>query len=270
MRISPVSHVNKTGIYFKSMGLTVSSYKDIYGIERETQHTTGIRNDISLVHLANILKYRFKYFDKVNIMPMNVSDGTEAYAFANAIIRNEGIDTFIQKYSPILASDVIPQIINNYGEKGLIQLYDSEKHLFDGIGFQVLTKVNYEDYKDLIINQIGMPDKLYKLNPEYKKFFKFSIADLQERINTLQDKGNSVISIRNCLRQSFGDTKSAMIILRLINKMDGASLLITGDYDRIKMPKTMSILNEQMVELKHNIWGLKSYDFVKNNVMEFL
>ena len=98
MQILPISQNYKNQTNFKSMGFTFSCYKDIYGIERETQHTTGIRNDISLVHFANILKYRFKFFDKVNVMPMNVSDGTEAYTFANAIIRNEGMDVFKQKY----------------------------------------------------------------------------------------------------------------------------------------------------------------------------
>ncbi len=248
---------------FKSMGFTFTSYKDCYGITRETQNTTGKREDISLQDFADVLKQRFKHFDRVNIMPMNVSDGTEAYLMANAIIRNEGRETFEKKYSPIKASDVMPNVINNYAKNGLLHLYNAEVSEFDGIGMNVLKEVNEADYKDNIIPQLYNPDKLYKLSKEYRKHFDFQVEDLQARIQDLKDEGNSVIAIRNCLKQSFGDTMSSLIIIKLMNIMQGASLLVTGDYDR-NSKLIEQTLKEYFYEIRHNIWGLKEYGRFRN------
>lgn len=254
---------------FGSMGFTFRTYKDCFGINRETQNTTGKRGDVSLEEFANIVKWRFRNFDKVNIMPMNVSDGTEAYLMANAIIRNEGLKVFEEKYSPVLASDIMQEVIDKYAKNGLLHLYNNEIIEFDRLGINALKEVNIKDYQDNIIPQIHIPDKLYKLNDEYRKHFDFQTEDLQSRIYNLKDKGNSVIAIRNCLKQSFGETVSSILIVKLAMKMNGASLLITGDYDRSSkvIEKT---LKEYFVELKHNIWGLREFGFIKNHVAKII
>lgn len=275
MKISDISvnnqyKYNKNANYqchspsFGSMGFTFETYRDCFGITRETQNTTGKRSDVSLDELANIIKWRFKKFDRVNILPMNVSDGTEAYFLANALIRNEGLETFEKKYSPIKASDVTKNVIDNYAKNGLLQLYDNEIIEFNQLGMDdILKEVNKDDYKELMISQVGAPDKLFKLSDEYRKHFDFHVEDLQSRILDLKDEGNSVIGIRNCLKQSFGGTESSILILKLANRMRGASLLITGDYDRT-LPLLGATLNACFVELKHNIWGLKEYGYIKN------
>lgn len=249
---------------FGSMGFTFGTYRDCFGITRETQNTTEKRNDICLEELANIIKWRFKKFDMVKIMPMNVSDGTEAYFLANALIRNEGLETFEKKYSPIQSSDVMHNVIDNYAKNGLLHLYDNELTDFDRIELNnVLKEVDIKDYQDKIIPQMSYPDKLYKLSDEYRKHFDFHVEDLQSRILDLKDEGNSVIGIRNCLKQSFGDTRGSMIIMKLAMKMRGASLLITGDYDR-QAQFINDTLKKFFLELKHNIWGLKDYGYIKN------
>lgn len=265
MKILPITTNNKGSVYkpsFQSLGYTYSSYIDNSGMYRETQNTTGKRGDISLEEFAKIVKWRFREFDTVNIMPMNVSDGTEAYAFANSIIRNEGLENFKNRYR-VIASDIMPRIIYNYPKNGLLHLYDSETSLFDGIGMNVLKEVNPEDYKSKIISQARYPDKLYKLSDEYMRLFSFHVEDLQKRINDLQDEGNSVISIRNCLRQSFGSTDTYFLINKLAEKMRGASLFITGNYDR-EFNFMDKYLKEHFVELSHNIWGLKNYKNFEN------
>lgn len=267
MRVASVNYCSYSPS-FKSMGFTFGTYKDCFGIPRETQNTTGVRSDINLKDFADIIKWRFRNFDKVNIMPMNVSDGTEAYMFANAIIKNEGLDKFKKKYS-IKASDVMPNVINNYAKNGLLHLYDKEVSIFGGIGLDIIKEVNPKDYEDKIVPQASYPDKLYKLNDEYRKLFDFHVEDLQSRIHDLKDKGNSVIAIRNCLKQSFGDTKSSIILLKLCLTMRGASLLVTGDYDR-KCQLINETLKDHFVELAHNIWGLREYGFIKNNFAKMI
>lgn len=260
---------NKYQPSFGSMGFTFGTYRDCFGINRETQNTTGKRGDISLEHFAQIIKLRFKDFDKVNIMLLNVSDGTEGYFLANALIRNEGLDTFTKKYSPIQASDVMPNVINNYAKNGLLHLYNNEISEFDKIGMDVLKEVDIKDYQDKIIPQIDYPDKLFKLSDEYRKHFNFQVEDLQSKIIDLKDKGNSIIAIRNCLRQSFGETQASMILLKLFMKMKGASLLLTGDYDR-KSQLINETLQDHFFEIKHNIWGLKDYGYIKNYLTKLI
>jgi len=249
---------------FGSMGFTFGNYRDCFGINRETQNTTGVRGDINLKEFADIAKWRFRNFDTVNIMPMCVSDGTEAYMFSNAIIRKEGLEKFKSKYC-VTASDVMPNVINNYAKNGLLHLYDNELSMFDGIGIDVLREVNLEDYKDKIIPQDSYPDRLYKLSDEYRKLFNFHVEDLQSRILDLKDEGNSIIPIRNSLRQSFGSITSVSIIYKLKMVMRDASILITGDYDR-KLQFIDTALKDCFVELAHNIWGLREYGYVKNNL----
>ena len=79
---------------FKSMGFTFGTYRDCFGINRETQNPTALRKDINFDDFADITKLRFRNFDTVNIMPMCVSDGMEAYLFSNAIIRK-----FVDNYT---------------------------------------------------------------------------------------------------------------------------------------------------------------------------
>ncbi len=253
---------------FGSMGYSYGEYWDMYGIKRETQHTTQKRGDICLEDFAKLLQKRFEKFDRVNIMPMNVSDGTEAYLFANAIIRNEGLETFKKKYS-IKASDVIAKVIDRYPRSGLLHLYSEEVKEFEGLGIDILEEVNIKDYENKLVRQVIRPNRLFKLSDEYRKYFDFSVADLQKRVEYLNDEGNSVIAIRNCLRQSFGSLQSATIIRILASKMKGASLFITGDYDR-----GLTIIDDTLkscfVELKHNIWGLKGYGRVDSAMSKYL
>lgn len=242
------------------MGFTFTKYNDHFGFPRTTQYSTSRRDDLDYDKAAKIIQKRFKEFDVVNIMPMNVSDGTEAYCLANALIKNEGYDVFEKRYSQIKASDVCPDIINNYGRQGLLHLNNDERYIFNDIDKTILREVNREDYTRFIIPQIGEPEKLYKLNPEYTKHFDFSISDFQTRLPSIKDEGNSIVLIRNCLKQSFGDNFS--FVLKLVNQLEtilkGNSLFITGDYDIKNMPKFREYLKNCFQEIEHNIWELKA------------
>ena len=83
-----------------------------------------------------------------------------------------------------------------------------------------------------------------------------------ERLRNMKDEGNSVVIIRNCLRQSFGDIASSNIVCELDKKLNGASLLVTGDYDREHMPFFMDMLESCFKEIGHNIWGKIDYKYV--------
>ncbi len=237
-------------------------YIDYKGELRSTQPSTVIRKDVNLDRFVDIIKLRFGRFKRVNIMPMCVSDGTEAYAFANAIIRRDGLKNFKKKYR-VIASDVLPEAINNYPQKGLLYLYKKERRIFKGLGIKAI-----EEVKSKPKTKDGR--KLYQLSDEYRNLFEFHVEDLQKRIHDLKDEGNSVIIIRNCLRNNFTyDELECVLFPAIAEKMKGGSILITGNYDR-KVKEIRKALKEDFVELSHNIWGLKKHGIVRNYFTKFL
>lgn len=51
-----------------------------------------------------------------------------------------------------------------------------------------------------------------------------------------------------------------MILLwKLVDKMKGASLLVTGGYDMDRMPYFKSAMQDYFIQLQPNVWGLKDY-----------
>ena len=252
-RIPKQNSVNFTSIYYVQ-----NEYKDCHGVKRETQNSTGKRLDLNYRKLARIIPLRFAKFDRINIMPMNVSDGTEAYFISQPLIEELGTEEFERRISPIVSTDVCGDIIEKYPQKGLVHLFKGEaeelcvhkKPMFKQVPKRYYQKNSFYD---------NIPEALYELKPEYKKYFKFGTQDFQERIANMHDEGNSIVLIRNCLRQSFGDIKSATIVYMLADKLKGASLLITGDYDR-GMPLFESALDDHFVEIDHNIWARRDYN----------
>ena len=246
---------------FGSLDVSFHNYIDDNGIQHETQTSTGIRGDIRLEDFVDTTELRFWGVKTVNIIPMSVSDGTEAYAFANAIIRREGLEKFKRKYR-VIASDVVPSVINNYAQKGLLYLEDKEKRIFKGLGINAL-----EEVKPECITRDGR--RRYQLSDEYRGLFEFHVEDMRKRIRNLEDEGNSIVIIRNSLKDNFPSEQiEHVIISQLAKKMNGRSILITGKYDR-KEKYIREILKEDFVELTHNIWGLKKYGVIRNYLTKF-
>ena len=192
-------------------------------------------------------------------MPMNVSDGTEIYFISQPMIEEFGVEEFEKRIAPILSTDVCGDIIEKYPKRGIVHLFKGEPEelsIFKKPMFSAVCPICYP--KD--IGRSDSPEPLYKLNSKYKKYFQFGTQDFQERLANMHDDGNSIVLIRNCLRQSFGDFKSATIAYKLAEKLKGASLFITGEYDR-GMQLFESALDDNFVEIERNVWGRRDYDF---------
>lgn len=250
---TPNQYQNKPS--FKSIYYQANTYKDRFGVKRETQNSTCKRNDLNYDKLAKIIPLRFKDCDHVNIMPMNVSDGTESYYIFKPLAEEVGLEEFEKKYT-INATDVCRDIIDTYPKRGLVQLFKGEPEELSIYRQPMFNEVPGEQAYKIVGKELEC--KLYELKPEYKKYFNFGVQDFQDRISNLEDKGNSVVVIRNCLRQSFGDLRAATIVYKLADKLKGPSLFITGDYDR-GMPMFESALDDRFVEIEHNVWGLRDY-----------
>ena len=224
---------------FTSIDFQETWYTDSKGIERLTHNDTNRREDLNYANLAKIINERFQDCDNVNIMPMNVSDGTEAYFIFKYLAEEVGLDTFEKKFKKINATDVCENVIEKYPKKGVVKLKEDE-------------------FDELNINGDPMFEKtdgdLYALKPKYKKYFNFETQDFQERLKHLEDNGNSVVIIRNCLRYSFGNFGAAHIVRTVNKKLKGNSLFITGDFDR-GLSDFELVLRDNFVEVDRNVWA---------------
>lgn len=188
-------------------------------------------------------------------MPMNGSDGTEAYLIANSILNIFDVKT-LKKIFPILVSDVDSYIINSFGQKGIVSLSDDETRIFGKNLYKYFEEID----KSMLPkgSEYSLSSRAYMLKPDFKKLFKFDVMDLQKRIANTKDIGNSIFIVRNCLAQSFGSVDTTLILYNLKNAMHKNSILVIGDYDREKLPillKTLDILNFK--EIGKNIFAIK-------------
>lgn len=252
---------------FGSLDFNSYEYVDYKGKLRKSQSTTGRRTDLNYDNVADVIIRKFRDFDNVKIMPMNVSDGTEAYFLANSLIRKVGFEEFKKRYAPICASDIYMPVIKSYPANGIVFFNKEEFSYFNNQSKNLFKKVNPKIYETLIINPIDLQNKnLYKLTPDFRNCFNFQTIDLQKRLKLFKDQGNSVVLIRNCLYHSFGESESIEIIKKVASKLKGESLFIIGGFDRAKMSeKFMDEMNKYFKEIDYNIFQRKN---TANNVIK--
>ena len=211
-----------------------SSYVDCKGQHRQTQNTTGKREDLDYDACARLIKKRFSKFDKINIMPMNGSDGTEAYLLAHSLLKEFGEKKAKKKIFPIIVSDVDPFIINSFGKKGIVAFQPEDIAAFGKNFDKYFQEIPMSELPN-IPNAYSLNSKAFKLTPFFKNLFEFKVQDFQKRITQINDEGNSVVIIRNCLAQAFGHIQSMLLVAELEQKMKNSSLFIIGQYDRDMM-----------------------------------
>lgn len=235
MRVQSINNDYKSNAStnFKSL-FRLSSYLDCDGYYRETQNTTGKRKDLNYDEFAILVKQRFSKFDKINIMPMNGSDGTEAYLLAHSLLKEFGEKEAIEKIFPIIVTDVDPFIINKFGKECILALNPDDIAAF-GVSFNKYFQeipMSELPQKGIIYSKSA---RAFKLTPFFRNLFDFRVQDFQKRIQQIEDKGNSVVIIRNCLAQAFGYEHSMLVVEELQKKLKKNSLFIIGQYDRNKM-----------------------------------
>ncbi|MBR5554727.1 hypothetical protein IKU74_01810 [bacterium] len=214
----------------------LSSYVDCNGQYRHTQNTTGRREDLNYDECARLIKKRFSKFDKINIMPMNGSDGTEAYLLAHSLLKEFGEKKAKQKIFPITVTDVDSFIIYSFGKKGIVAFRPEDIDAF-GKDFDKYFKEIPRSELPNIPNAYSLNTRAFKLTPFFKNLFEFKVQDFQKRITHITDEGNSVVIIRNCLAQAFGYVQSMLMVAELDKKIKNSSLFIIGQYDRDMMKR---------------------------------
>ena len=235
----------------------LSSCQDSFGVYHITQNSTECRDDLNYDELAKIAKKRFEKYEKINIMPMNGSDGTESYCIANSILKIFGESESKKRIFPIVVSDIDPDIIENYGKKGIIALGEKDENLFGKNLSKYFESTNMSELPDIAIYPKNA--KAYKLKPEFKENFKFEVMDFMNRLTNIKDEGNSIILIRNCLAQSYTRLERTFLFCELDNIMHNNSLFVIGGYDRANIPNLVNELKTYgFKEVGKNIFSKNS------------
>lgn len=253
---------------FKSIKYRNSLYKDKDGMFRTTQNTTQVRPDLDCKRLAKVIKENFADKEKINIMPMNCSDLTEGYAIASAIIDEFGEEQAKKKFFPIQASDVDEFMIDKFAKEGLVALDNWDTTTIGEENIKKYFNELPDDTKFPLNDSFFRPNsKKFQAKDNFKSFFNLDCVDFQKRIENLNDEGNSVVLITNCLAQSFG-LDSENVINSLSDKLKAGSLFVMGLYDRINLPELRYWLkNGDFVEISPRIYlknsSIKAPGFIK-------
>lgn len=242
-----------------------SSYTDCNGYSRQTQNTTAKRSDLDYIELAKIAKRRFSEFERINVMPMNVSDGTEAYMLAHAFIKVMG-KRANEKIFPIEASDVDSFIINNFGKKGVVSFEPEDIEYFGKDFNNYFEEIEMSELPN--INGYSLRAKAFKLKPAFKELFRFNVEDFQSRIKKVKDEGNSIVIIRNCLAQAFGWPEAGLICHRVGEILKDTSLFIPGQYDRENL-RDMDITLKSLCDFKEIGKNIFSKNYKNKNYLLF-
>lgn len=250
---------------FTSIHYRFTSYIDSSGRYRETQNTTSVRDDLDCKELAKIIKSNFKNKDKINLMPMNASDLTETYSITTALIDEMGFANVSKRIAPILATDVDCFVVNNFGKQGLVALTEKD---VNKIGVENVDKYFKKAPRGVFppINTVMLPvfHTKYQTSKKFKSLFEVKQMDLQKRIRKIKDDGNSIVLIRNCLAQSFGNVETKLLINTLGKKLKDGSLFVIGGYDRLKLPEMISDLKrEGFHEIGENIFRKGNFPIKK-------
>ncbi len=232
MQIRNVSQYNINQPSFGTL-FRMLYYTDCYGRSRYTQNSTGVRDDLNYDELASLIKDRFSKCSKINLMPMNGSDGTESYLIANSIINTFGEKEAKEKIFPVLVTDVDPKIVEQYGKKGIVALKDEDIKAFGNNFDRFFERANKWELP--MEEQFSRDLNAYRLKPDFKNLFKFEVMDFQKRMKEVKDGGNSIFIIRNCLTESFGVEETKKIVKDLSSLIHPNSLFVIGGYDRKHM-----------------------------------
>ena len=208
-----------------------TSYIDCNGVFRESQNTTNKRNDLDYKECANLIKKRFSEFDRINVMPMNGSDGTESYILAHYLLEEFGEKKAKEKIFPITVTDVDSFIINKFGKKGIVALTPNDIEAFGNKFDTYFEEISMSELPNIPF-AYSLNSKAFKLTPFFKSLFEFKQQDFQNRVSELKDEANSVVIIRNCFAQSFGYVQTMLFVAELAKKLQKTSMFVIGQYDR--------------------------------------
>jgi len=252
MKILPYSYQHKNQIN-PNFGTTTRFYKLPNGKEIGN-YSWMFRDDIDWKAFARFQTQHFKDKNKVNVIQIGSSDGSEAYTYIISLLESGSKD--IEKFFPILGFDLDDKIVNSSLD-GYIDLSEKDFKRFNKVG------INYHKYfqkteepMKLLRNpdfwSLGNYDS-YKVNFELKKRVNFMQGEMLNIAERIEDNSDTIVLCRNVMIYCNEYTNKRFIDIIGKNLKEG-SILVLGKHD-IDLPYVKIFLeNANFSRVFNNIY----------------
>lgn len=211
-----------------SFGTTYRNYINEKGEEFNT-NSWLFRDDLDWKRLVKYENNHFKNLNRVNVVVLASSDGSEEYSKVMALSENLP-EQDAEKFFPIKGYDIDYEMTraSNSGllntslhDRMLLQIYcdDYEKY--------------FKETQEKLIIKGDTPlqkQKTLKATNFIKDKVRFERADMYNVLNNLDDNSNTILMCRNVLGY-FEDDKIEKFIKIVSNKLKQESLFIIGEHD---------------------------------------
>lgn len=222
---------------------TFTHHSTINSTDDYEYYTTTMlfRDDLDWDGLMNLMRYKYKNTDKVNMICHACSDGEETYSLALKIKQTFGKDS--NKFLPIIAKDIDHDNIirakrGNYKVSGT-EIERLEQH----------AGINLNKYFDILDNYM-IYDKYAKPKDSLKQDICFKQGDILDDIKNIP-KENTVLFCRNFIPY-LPPKSQENLITQLGERLAPSSLLVLGEFDmRYDTPKLLSQNGFEQTDIKY-------------------
>lgn len=187
------------------------------------------RDDLDWKRLVKYENIHFKNADRVNVIILASSDGSESYSKVISLAENL-IEEDAEKFYPVKGYDIDKEMVRASGS-GLLNT-----SMHDRMMLQIYSD-DYEKYfretqEKLIIKEDVQfqNQKTLKATNYLKSKVRFNRADMYDVLHSLDDNSNTVLMCRNVLGY-FENDKVEKFVKIVSNKLKSESLFIIGDHD---------------------------------------
>ena len=211
-----------------AFGTTARRYVTENGDEFGT-NSWMFRDDLDWNRLVKYENRHFKSADRVNVIILASSDGSESYSKVISLAENLSEDD-AEKFYPVKGYDIDKEMVRASGS-GLLNT-----SMHDRMMLQIYSD-DYEKYfretneKLVIKDDVQFQNqKTLKATSLLKNNVRFNRADMYDVLHNLDDNSNTVLMCRNVLGY-FENDKIEKFVKIVSNKLKPESLFVVGDHD---------------------------------------
>ncbi|MBR1775888.1 hypothetical protein IJ750_02285 [bacterium] len=246
MKITPIGGYSKYGYNDVQKGPKFRSCVRVYDVENKKKFarpyiltaTCFFRDCLDWKNLPEFFIKNFKDKSKVNMFCFGVSDGSEAYSYAMMIF-DRFPEVLQSKFLPIWASDIDSKVINaaktlkiNITDDDIMQKISRNIHKLSINDCFSYNSETMEIENDQLLNNNDLAFSTYDIKKPLSESVQFECSDMTEKLSTIDDDGNTIISCRNALFYMNSDYISNFI-QKLSDTLKSNSVFIIGANDRI-------------------------------------
>ena len=259
MRITFLPEYNKISNN-KSFGSTSRYYKTKNNVEIGT-NTWFFREDLDWNYFAAYSIAHFKEKEKVNVIQLACSDGSEAYTTILSFINNKNED--FSKFFPIQAFDIDNEVIKaaksgciNIKQRDYTRLSANSVYIPKYFKPAAAKLVIPNDGADILFYnnpQFYTKPKTYKVCDELTNKVNFNRADMFNVLRNIKDDSNTIVFCRNVFAYLPAE-KTKEFVEILSKQLKKNSLFVSGSLDSENTLLDYYLSNNGFKKIMNNVY----------------